>query len=169
MSRYLEYISMDDYLANFVEGGGNVALIDSSTFLKLRADGENLIAGSIPTESGKPTSIVDGWMWVLTTSNTDQQVLAARLLSSMMESNQHQDYAATIQMLPSQRTVLLNMDDGNFDVTIMNDILLDARIPLFDNAEETLAHAIHDALITILSGDNTAEEAVQVVLNQMSN
>ena len=164
--RVLNYASVTDYQSALASGEINLAVIDSSMYLELNADGAGLLPGQIPTASGQPVSIVNGWMWVMTTGNADQQALASRFLSWMMNINSQREYSEAVHMLPSQRSALQNMDTDMVDVTLIDSILTNAIIPLPDNAGGTLARAMQNALNAVLAGESTAEDAVQAVVDQ---
>lgn len=164
-----EYVSVGDYISALTLGEITAAVIDSNHYLDLRAEGRLLQPGLIPTATGQPTSIVNGWMWVLTTNNADQQKLVARFLNWMMDANSQREYAAAIHMLPSQRAALQGMHSDLVDVDMMDGILMNAIIPPPENAGGITARAMQSALNAVLTGTSTAEEAVRTVVEQTTN
>jgi ABC-type glycerol-3-phosphate transport system substrate-binding protein len=167
--RVFEYASATDYKAALLTAEINMAVLDSTTYMDLIAEGVDLLSASIPTESGQAVSVVDGWMWVMTTDNTDRQELAASFLNRMMDTSSQREYAEAVHMLPSQRMALLDMAPDLVDVELMDSLLDNAVIPLPENAGGSVARAMQNALIAVLSGESTAEEAVQVVIEQVGD
>src|SRR5690606_12734882 len=102
----LEYVRSTDYLDQVSEADGGLGVMSSTQYLELLGSGVDLRAGSIPTDSGMPLTVVDGWMWVLTTSDADRQTQALRFLNWMLDANRPADYTSVVGMLPSQRMAL---------------------------------------------------------------
>jgi ABC-type glycerol-3-phosphate transport system substrate-binding protein len=163
-----EYTSARDYFSSLVGGSLNAAVVDSSMYLQMRADDVPLLAAPIPTESGRAASVTNGWMWVVPTSSAERQTTAARFLSWMMESDRHREFAEAIYGLPSQRTALQSLDDELVDVYLLNAIASSpATIPP-DGSSGTLARAMQNALIAVITGQSTAEDATRTVIEQSS-
>lgn len=164
----LDYQSISDYQSALVLGEFDAAIVDSSTYLNLRHENQDFRPAPIPTESGQPISIIDGWMWVVTTGNADRQSLAARFLNWMMDTSSQREYAEAIRMLPSQRSALRGMEEL-VNLELMNEIIASTIIPPPESSGGTLARAMQNALNTVLTGESTAAEAVQVVLSQITD
>jgi ABC-type glycerol-3-phosphate transport system substrate-binding protein len=163
-----EYTSARDYFSILVGGSLSAAVVDSSMYLQMRADDVPVLAVPIPTESGRAASVANGWMWVVPTSSAERQTTAARFLSWMMESDRHREFAEAIYGLPSQRTALQSLDHELVDVYLLNAIASSpATIPP-DGSSGTLARAMQNALIAVISGQSTAEDATRAVIEQSS-
>ena len=167
--RVFDYASVSDYQSALALGEYDAAIIDSSTYLDLRHAEQNLRPGPIPTASGQPISIVNGWMWVVTTSNADRQSLAARFLNWMMDTSSQRKYAEAIHMLHSQRSALHSMEEDVVDLELMEEIVANAIVPPPENTGGTLARAMQNALNAVLSGESTAEDVTQAIISQMGD
>jgi ABC-type glycerol-3-phosphate transport system substrate-binding protein len=165
----LEYATINAYLADLTVGDIEMALINSNTYFDMRSDGRELLTAPIPSASGEPITLVNGWMWVMSTDNGERQALVREFLIWMMESDNQREYAETVRMLPSQRTVLKDMDGEAIDVALMDAMLMNARIPQPENANGALVRAMQNALISVITGERSAEEATQLVVDLTEN
>jgi ABC-type glycerol-3-phosphate transport system substrate-binding protein len=167
--RVLEFTSYDAYVTDLMDENLNHVTLTSNRYIELRSQNADLFAAAIPTVSGQATGPVDGWMWVLTTSNADQQALAANFINWMMSPARQQAYAEISYMLPSQQSPLRNYDADLLDSSLFDAILNGAmRIPS-DTNSLALSRAMQNALISMLTGDSSAEDAVDMVINQFSS
>ncbi|GAB4521201.1 MAG: hypothetical protein OHK0046_32280 [Anaerolineae bacterium] len=152
----VSYTTQADYLPDLAAGRLQAGVLDSTTFLQLREEDNRLLAAPIPTLSGDASATLNGWMWVLTTTNSEQQAQAARFLNWMMEADRQRQYAETIAMLPSQRSVLQSLD-----VVFMNTLVENAVVP--PRGSSSLTRVIQNAVTRVLNGDVSAAQAVQEV------
>lgn len=162
-----EYASINDYLDDLISRRIPAAVIDSTAYLRMLDQNRYLAAAPIPTLTGNAISTLNGWLWVITTNDRDQQEVAARFLNWMMDSNRQRDYAQTIYMLPSQRSALVSMDNEQIDLNLMDTIVSSAILPLPDNVGGVLPRAMQTALTSVVSGQSTVTEAVAVVRSQV--
>jgi ABC-type glycerol-3-phosphate transport system substrate-binding protein len=162
----LEFTQISDYVTDLAIGNIEAGVVDSTTYLDLVSEGVDLLPAPIPTASGNALSTVNGWVWVITTPNADRQATAARFLDWMMDVERQRDYAEAINRLPSERSALLNLDADPDYITLLDTILLGARLPLTDGGGSVIARAMQTALTAVLSGESTAEEATQAVIDQ---
>jgi ABC-type glycerol-3-phosphate transport system substrate-binding protein len=162
----LEFTQISDYVTDLAIGNIDAGVVDSTTYLDLVNEGVDLLPAPIPTSSGNALSTVNGWLWVITTPNADRQATAARFLDWMMDVDRQRDYAEAINRLPSERSALLNLDVDPDYITLLDTILLNARLPLTDGGGSVIARAMQTGLTAVLSGESTAEEATQAVIDQ---
>jgi ABC-type glycerol-3-phosphate transport system substrate-binding protein len=165
----LEYIIPEDYRGGLTRGDIPAGVVTSTLFLKMMADPENDVAldfASIPTASGQPATVVDGWMWVLTSADAEQQAAAMRFLTWMVDSDRQGRYNQAISMLPSQRSALRQWEDPEY-ATFVDMLLSNATLPLAESTGGVTARVIQSALASVISGQRTAEEAAQDVITQL--
>ncbi|MBZ0301247.1 MAG: extracellular solute-binding protein [Anaerolineae bacterium] len=163
----LNYTSPADYQNSLVAGTLDAAVVNSSLYLSLLEAGDTLDFGPVPTESGSLAGEVDSWMWVITTSSADRQALAARFLNWMLDATRQGDYSRSIHMIPSQRTALQTWEDTPY-ITFVRQLLNNALLPLTNVESGTVARAMQNALVAVISGEATAETAVQDLLNRLA-
>ncbi len=166
----LETSNANDYIAELEAGGVPAAMVSSSQYLRLLGNGADLAAAPPPTESGEPISVIDGWMWVIPTPNTDRQHAAARLLNWMMDAERQSDFARALAMLPSQAAALRLWNEQGEPLsgyaTFIEPLLVNAILLPGDEAFGGAGRAIQAALAGVLSGQFTAQQAVDAVLAQ---
>lgn len=164
----LNYTSPSNYLIDFNNGDINTALFSSSTYLSLYAANNTLAMASIPTETGEPITFMNGWMWVMVTPSSEEQEVALDYLTWIMNTERQAEVAAEVLMLPSR--------EGAFELGLANDIpaqpyldLLDnALMPLTDSEIGTIGRLIQTNFASILTLESSAEEAIEAIINSVS-
>jgi ABC-type glycerol-3-phosphate transport system substrate-binding protein len=164
----LDYTSSTDLAVLLAGGEIDAAVINSGGYLNLLNQGQRLDFGPIPTQDGQPATYLNGWLWVMVSSNPEKQTLAATFINSMLEVEMQGQYSQAIHMLPSQRSALRQWADESY-AEFINDQLANATLPLPENIGGTAARAMQDALRAVLTGEQNAEEAVQDVVDQLAN
>lgn len=167
-SAVLSYTRVGDYVGDLAQKAINAGVINSTHFLRLLDEGENLAYGYVPTQSGQPIGAVDGWMWVVTTANTDRQALALRFLNWMHNAERHGRYTRTIQMLPAQRGALQYWENTAY-MEFVRELLVNGILPLSDSEGGNTARILQGALVAVLNKERSAEEALQDVRNQLGS
>ena len=163
----LEYITPTDYAIPLVEGEVNASVVNSSLYLTLRSEGALLDYGLIPTASGESATVADGWMWVLTTPDAQQQEAAMLFLNWMMGVERQERYSRAIHMLPSQRTALRGLSDIDY-AEFVDGLLTRATLPLSDTGGGTPARVVQSGLAMVIGGQRTADQATREVIAQLS-
>lgn len=164
----LDYGSSADYAAALAEGRREIAVVSSTLYLGLLAQGERLEFSYIPTANGDPVALLEGWMWVVTTSDANRQARALRLINWMLDASRQGEYMRAVHMLPSQRSVLRQLPDSRY-ATFIVELLPRATLPLTESESGTAARAMQSALESVLTGQRTAAEATQDVLTQLQS
>jgi hypothetical protein len=131
----LNYTMPAEYQADLLSGGIDIGLVTSKSYLDLTQAGENLVFGSIPTESG--------------------------------QIGRQAQYSQTVNFLPSQRSALKEWGSSDY-IDFADTLLTNATTPLSDNAGGTATRAMQGALASVLLGQSNAEQAMQVVINQVN-
>jgi ABC-type glycerol-3-phosphate transport system substrate-binding protein len=119
-------------------------------------------------QAGQPTTLLNGWLWVITTANADRKMMAAAFLEWMMEAGGQADYTEAIHMLPSQRAAMRQLDINPLYVDFVTQLLGNAILLPPEIGSSPTARAMQNALAAVLSGQRSAEQAAQDVLNQLS-
>ncbi|MEO8397931.1 MAG: extracellular solute-binding protein [Chloroflexota bacterium] len=164
----LEYIIPDDYRGGLATGEIPAGIVTSTLYLKMIAGGAKLDYAPFPTESGQPATLIDGWMWVLTSADSEQQAIAMRFLNWMLDVDRQGRYNQAISMLPSQRTALRQWEESGY-ANFIDTLLNNASLPLLDSTGSATARVIQSALASVISGQRTAEQATQDVINQLQS
>jgi ABC-type glycerol-3-phosphate transport system substrate-binding protein len=160
----LDYARPDDYLFQLAQGKFDAGMITSTQYLNQLSNGQSLEAAPIPLAEGEPSTVLNGWMWVVVTKDKDQQALALRFIEWMLEANRLSSYSREINMLPARRAAMRLWNAGTF-TDLANRLMANARLPLA-NGNATTLRAMENALAAVISGQRTPEEAVSDVVEQ---
>lgn len=160
----LDYARPDDYLFQLGQGKFDAGVVTSTQYLNMLSNGQSLESAPIPLADGEPSTVLNGWMWVVVTKDKDRQALALRFIEWMLEANRLTAYSRQINMLPSRRAAMRLWNAGTF-TDLANRLLANARLPLVDGNATTL-RAMENALAAVIAGQRTPEEAVNDVVEQ---
>jgi ABC-type glycerol-3-phosphate transport system substrate-binding protein len=156
------YSASTDYLARIIGDERALGVMSSSPFLSQRAQGVPLAFAPLPTHDGSMTTLIDGWMWVLTTTDLARQANALHWLDWMYEIDRYNDYMEAVAMLPTGRSVLRQYADAEY-AAFIEALLERATLPLSETVGGALARAMQSALIAVLQGQRSAGQAVDDV------
>lgn len=164
----LDFTTPVDYQSDLFDEANDAAVVTSTHFLSEYTSDLMLGAASIPTDSGRPASIINGWIWVITTDNVERQVLAAEFINWMMDVERQVQFAEAVSMLPSQRVALQQYTIDSDILSLMDALIEGAMPPLADSFDNIVARIIQSAFASVVSGERTAEEAVQQAVDQLT-
>jgi maltose-binding protein MalE len=164
----LDYSAPTNYRRDLASGAIGAAVVTSSVYLEMLAEGQTLEYGLIPTSSGQPATILDGWMWAVTTPDVERQVLAVAFLDWVLDAERQGEYNDAVHLLPSQHTALRNWVNPAY-ARFVERLLDNATLPLGENQAGPTARALQNALTSVLLGARTADEATQDVLDQLQS
>lgn len=163
----LSYTSQADYLQGLRTGDLQAGLVNSTTYLSLHADNAMLAVAPIPTHDGRVASVMSGWVWVMVTSNPEQQANAMRYLSWMLEDARHAELAAHLGALPSQKS-LFRTSLRNRELASFYERLLDAAYPPLIAPNDAFIRALQTGLASVINGERTAQQALDAVLEAIA-
>jgi ABC-type glycerol-3-phosphate transport system substrate-binding protein len=155
----LDYTNSTQYWQTFLSGKANLVQVDSTTYLAQRANLTNV--GTLPVlvpASGALVSAVDGWLWVVTTSDPDRQAQALSLLNWLVQSDQQAAFTHAIGVLPSQRSALTAWGDDKY-AAFAATLLEQPSVPAQDMIDPGVAAALQAAFDSVLNGRKTADVA----------
>ena len=162
---FLEYTNPNGYAVDFLDGSINAGVFTSTRYLRMFDEDDTLAMATIPSETGNPISLMNGWMWVMVTSDAEEQAIALDYLNWMFDAERQSTFAADILMLPSRET--------SIELGLANDIpsapylaLIDnAILPLTDSEIGLVGREIQNQFVTMLTSEVSAENAVAAVIN----
>lgn len=164
----LNYTRTQDYRALLESGTRSTsAVVSAQLYLQLVAQNPNLQFMPIPTESGAPITSLEGWIWVVTSTDPNQREHIGNFLEWMMDANRQSEYMRVLNLLPSQRTAARLLYGEAYDEFAAM-LIPSAVIPSSDAITGNTARAIQGGLASVLSGERSATEATQAVLAQLT-
>jgi maltose-binding protein MalE len=161
------YTRPEDYLPTLLDGQSNAVMVTSSMYLDLVAKGGNYLVSPVPAASDQASTVLNGWLWVVVASENDRQALALRFLDWTFNANRQRQYTQAIHMLPSLRATMRQRDDGSY-TSFVETLLSNAILPLTDSGSDATARAMQNALAAVISGQRTADQAAQDVVDLAS-
>ncbi len=154
----LTYTSPDDYWSAFVSADANLVGVDSLTYLNHKTTVQNVGLAPVPTRSGEPIAALDGWLWVLTTTDPDQQEQARAFLTWIMGASQQGVYTEAFGILPSQSLALRLWDNEEY-ADFAQDLIGSARILSSAQRTGSAAMALQEGLTAVLEGASASASA----------
>jgi len=162
----LNFVSSNDYSRSLTSGDLRAGVMNSTIFLSELANETPLFASAIPTDKADSTTLMNGWVWVVTAKTAEHQAIAYDFIDWMMDNERQANYAQLVSMLPSQRGTLNLLSLSNDLVILFDNLLTNAVLMPSDNNTGAVARAIQSAFTSVISGDASADEALQNVANQ---
>ncbi len=159
----LEYDIPDRYAASL--GADMPLVVNSHMVLQALRQGQPLGYGYVPTVTGEPVTFGDGWLWVITTNDSGRQAAALRFMTWMLATERQSAYHSTIDRLPAA-TAAQRQVDAEY-AAFIEPLLAAMRIPPATYRQSTLARALQNAYATVISGQSSANDALEAVLAQM--
>lgn len=104
----------------------------------------------IPTASGEPFTLVDGWMWVITTRDPNRQQAAMSLVNFLMDPINHGSFTEAAGWLPSQPEALNVWTQTDQYASFADQVLANAAPVPEAGLQATVGVAIQDALESVL-------------------
>ena len=155
----LQYASTADTWNAYIQGAGDLAEVNSRVYLAGRFETRNTSPTFMVTALGKPVTLVDGWLWVLLTSDPQRQASALALIDWLMEPANHGRFSQAAGYLPSQPSALSVWGDDDPYVPFVNTLMQNATILPDPEIEDAIGVALQDALEDVLLSGSSAVEA----------
>lgn len=167
----LDYRSSSAYRTDFMNNteGLNYGIFTSSEYLSMLQQDSNLHHATIPTASGDSITTLNGWVWIMVTPDPTQQDLSVRYLNWMMQPEFHAELSNELKQLPAQQSALVASLPDSIEPVFIEDLLSNAILPLPESEGGTVPRAMQEALIQVINGDISAEEATLDVVEQFAS
>jgi ABC-type glycerol-3-phosphate transport system substrate-binding protein len=161
-----DYISPSSYVEPLRSGRIESGIVNTAILRQLIDADPPLRYASVPTSSGQPVTLTNGWMWVIVTPNSERQVWAGRFLNWMMEAGRHSTFAQAIAMPPTQRSALRRWNIEGVDNTLLIEMLVDSLPAQPEVGTSSAARAFQAAWLDVISGQMSASEATAAALER---
>lgn len=150
----------------FLFGARQTVITKASRYLAQKEEG--LLAVPLPTEDGGSFTLVNGWGWALTNPDPNKQVAAeelARYLSTAEFAGAWTDAADLLPLRPKA----LEFWENETDQIIATQLLTNAQPMPPVSVTAVVSPLMRDAAISVLSGEQTPEEAAQSAAEFLQN
>jgi ABC-type glycerol-3-phosphate transport system substrate-binding protein len=151
-----------DYRARLANGELRAGVVMWRDAMALVAADPSIAFAPIPTADGERIAPLDGWVWAIPTPDVGRAMAAGRLIEWLLDPERHAAYLAAAAYLPATRSALRlwEGEHGRFAESLLDGAILPETL------SPTMARAMHTALIAVLTGERTAEQAAQDVFVQ---
>jgi len=155
----LAYHTAEDYWDAFLDGAFDLAQVDSSIYLTSSLQQMGLVAAPPITTTGEARTCLDGWLWVMTTSDPDRQAGAWRLLEWLMQAERQAAFAQAMNRVPSLESALALWNAGDYGALMAT--LLANDTPILAGNSGPAVETLQAALEAVINGEQSAAEAAE--------
>jgi ABC-type glycerol-3-phosphate transport system substrate-binding protein len=149
----------------FQNGEGEIAVVPASRFW-LEAD-ETVAAAAIPTQSGQPLSIAQGWALGMVTDDPVRQSLAVLLLDWLIAPDHNGQWTQAAGYLPGTQGALRIWDVSNAGRAVLRSLMEAAVPPPRPEVIAVVGPAMQEAVDSVLRGWATPEEAAAAAVKRL--
>jgi len=153
--------SLDDSWALFKEGGVAMANVSSQHLL---LEGEGVAYAPLPTKNGAPATMARPWAFVLLTPDPRRQAAAAEFVKWFFAPENLAAWARASGHLPTSRSALrLSIADTAYRLFVQSQM----EAAYFRPSQEEITTALQQAVVDVLSGNATPQEATDQVMETL--
>jgi len=122
----------------------------------------------VPTETGEPFTLANGWVWALSTPHTDRQTLAAELAEYLTDSDFLAQWSEAGGFIPPQPSALSGWSDSSLQA-LVDHIAASARLIPSTDLLTSLGPPLQQATVDVLKEQSDPELAAQTALESVAN
>ncbi len=148
---------VDQVWEMFKEGDGGMSVVRARRYWP-EAD-ETMAAAPIPTKDGRPFAIARGWVLAVVAVDPARQDLALHLVEWLTAPDQSASWTQAAGYLPATHDALRSWRVSDDQRAMLRDLLESAVPPLDPTLVETVGFPMQEALVAVLRGHATPEEA----------
>jgi len=153
--------SLDDSWALFKEGGVAMANVSSQHLLM---EGAGVAYASPPTKNGTQATMARCWAFVLLTPDPRRQAAAAEFVKWFLAPENLAAWAQASGHLPPSRSALRQaIEDTAYRVFVRRQM----EAAYFRPSNEEIATALQQAVVDVLSGNATPQEATEQIIQAL--
>ncbi|MFQ6000517.1 MAG: extracellular solute-binding protein [Anaerolineae bacterium] len=157
----LEVESLDDSWALFKEGGVAMANVSSQNLL---LEGAEVAYAPLPTKNGGQATMARPWAFVLLTPDPRRQAAAAEFVKWFLTPENLTAWAQASGHLPPSRSALrLAIEDTTYRLFVRRQM----EAAYFRPWNEEIVTALQQAIVDVLSGNATPQEAADQVIQTL--
>lgn len=154
----------DEIWHAFVAGQGDLAEVDSHTFLTPESPTSGISYSQVPTADGAQTTVVDGYVLVMTTADPARQQAIATYLAWLLAPERLGPWAGSGGWLPTHREALgpalPNADYRRFAAGLLEQAFLRPSGPSWT----PISQSLNSTLREVLAARMTPQAAVEMLL-----
>ena len=160
----LNYSTTANYIDDFIDGDINAAVLSSSRYLQLASEDDSLAIAPIPAANGTSSTFMNAWMWVMVTQDSDKQAIALEYLNWLFDTGRQAEVARDVMMLPSRESAMNEGLAADIDPAFFINMIENAVLPLSESEIGIIGREIQNQFALILTGEQSAEDALEAVM-----
>ncbi|MEP7289140.1 MAG: extracellular solute-binding protein [Chloroflexota bacterium] len=170
----LDYTSPTQYWPLLTGGKTNMVQVNSTMFLAQHAALPAVNAAPLPLPSNTIVTPLNGWLWVVTTTNVDRQTRALDVLAWLLRTDHQGQFTQTLGVLPSRRSALASWvnigsnDNETSYAKFAGSLLEQVAAPPTDTIDPDVAAALQKAFEDVISARKSADTAANDAVTQIS-
>ena len=129
---------------------------------------EDLLAVPLPTQEGNPFTLISGWGWALANPDPNKQIAASELARYLSEAGFVGAWTDAANLM-TLRPTALEYWESEIDQVIASQLMSNAQPMPPGSVTLVVSPLMRDAVISVLSGEQTPEEAAQSAAELLQN
>lgn len=122
----------------------------------------------LPTQTGEPYTLGNGWVLALSTPHADRQALGAELAEYLTDSEFLSQWSEASGIIPPQPSALSNWSDNSLQ-TLVNRIATSARLIPSTDLLTSLGPPLQQSTVAVLKEQSDPQMAAQAAIDSLSN
>ena len=156
---------VDQVWERFKAGEGGMTVVRASRYW-LEAD-ETMAAAPIPTREGQKISIARGWALAVVTDDPERQESAMQLAEWLTSPQRNASWTQNAGYLPGTRSALRLWRISEEERAVLRDMLEAAMPPPRGTVLEAVGIPMQQAVVAVLRGQASPEEAAAVAVREL--
>lgn len=160
-----QYETAEHGWSAFVEG--RVPALATWSSLAFDSRNVDVQAAPLPTADGQDFAVVRGWVWAISTAQTERLDAATKLIDFLTQAEFMAQWSAAAGLLPPRQSSLAAWSPDARQV-LASQIVPNAAALLQQQANERLTLALNQAVVGLLKQELSAADAEQLLLEALS-
>lgn len=167
-----EVLVLDDLEAcwnGYVTGDADMTHVLASRYLQERRSLPDSSFAAIPTRSGEPVTIGQGWALAIATREPEQQRAAVQFVEWLLDPTNNAAWTMAARRLPARRSALAAWDGDDEYVEFLTGQLEAATFRPSGAGYVEIARLMHQAVRDVLTGVASPEEAAAAAVQALGS
>ncbi|MEX1143251.1 MAG: extracellular solute-binding protein [Anaerolineales bacterium] len=147
---------------------GRVPMVATWTSRAFDNRNVDISTAPLPTPEGEPLALVKGWVWAVSTPDSDRAALVAELVEFLTTPEFIAQWTDAAGLIPPRHSSLSAWSPGDKQ-TLASQIVDSAAALPGQTIVDLWGNALTEAVVAVLKEELTSEEAVQQVLERVAN
>lgn len=154
----------DDLWAGYAAADTGIAHVRARRFLQDRNRLRTSGYADVPTQAGRPVTIIRGRALAITTRDTTQMAVAVRLIEWLMEPDNAAAWHQTTATLPTRHETLQRMGDDPYWDFLRRALETAVPAPSFPQYDQ-IGRVLQQAVMEVIGGDSTPQAAAAAAVD----